>query len=344
MKKLFLVFFILLFAYPCFGASSRVLPTSYNESTYGDATRDYTSLATWEAATDTNLVTATAGEVLTCYDDSTTYDDRVTMAGATTSSAYFRVIRAVSGSRGTPTVGVRFEKLNNTVNTTPFIISEDYSSTQDIAVKSTTVTDGVVCNGIISSSNYTKILGCTVYDVTGTNIRACGIVFYGGATENVVANCFIDNTYGGDSNKTANIRFSVTAGTKTFYLYNNTITNCNYYGVEFNTVGGTTVCNTKNCVVQGNGTNIGALGSGALTHSQTTNVTSGVTFAADDYHLASTDTGAIDNGTDLSSDGTFAFDDDIDGDTRTGDWDVGCDEYEAEAGVTGHGMGMFFSY
>lgn len=55
--------------------------------------------------------------------------------------------------------------------------------------------------------------------------------------------------------------------------------------------------------------------------------------AGDDYHLASNDAGGIDKGTDLSGDGTFAFDDDIDGDTRSGTWDIGFDEYVA-AGVT----------
>ena len=60
--------------------------------------------------------------------------------------------------------------------------------------------------------------------------------------------------------------------------------------------------------------------------SQTTNATSGVTFAADGYHLDSTDTVAINNGTDLSADDVFAFDDDIDRGIRS-DWDIGCDEW-----------------
>jgi len=49
--------------------------------------------------------------------------------------------------------------------------------------------------------------------------------------------------------------------------------------------------------------------------------------ANDDFHLASTDdTGAKDYGTDLSSDPNLSFNDDIDGDTRSGTWDIGADE------------------
>jgi hypothetical protein len=53
-----------------------------------------------------------------------------------------------------------------------------------------------------------------------------------------------------------------------------------------------------------------------------------------DYHLDSSDTGAIDNGTDLSSDGDYSFSDDYDGDTRSGTWDIGADEYVGGGGTT----------
>ena len=57
-------------------------------------------------------------------------------------------------------------------------------------------------------------------------------------------------------------------------------------------------------------------------------VSTSLTFrdaAAYDYHLAATDTAAIDAGVDLSS----TFTDDIDGVTRTGTWDIGADQYAA---------------
>jgi hypothetical protein len=46
-----------------------------------------------------------------------------------------------------------------------------------------------------------------------------------------------------------------------------------------------------------------------------------------DFHLTSGDTGARDQGVDLSADPDLAFSDDIDGDVRGGTWDIGADEY-----------------
>ncbi|MCP4538693.1 MAG: hypothetical protein GY832_16285 [Chloroflexi bacterium] len=46
----------------------------------------------------------------------------------------------------------------------------------------------------------------------------------------------------------------------------------------------------------------------------------------DNFHLAATDTGARNYGTDLSTDAQIAFADDVDGDARTGGWDIGADE------------------
>lgn len=53
------------------------------------------------------------------------------------------------------------------------------------------------------------------------------------------------------------------------------------------------------------------------------------TKADPDLHLKSGSV-CIDSGVDLSSDPDLPFSDDIDGDTRTGTWDIGADEYVAE--------------
>jgi hypothetical protein len=55
-----------------------------------------------------------------------------------------------------------------------------------------------------------------------------------------------------------------------------------------------------------------------------------VDAASGDFHLGSTDTGAIDLGTDLSA-ATPAVTDDIDGVARSGTWDIGADEYASGA-------------
>jgi hypothetical protein len=52
-----------------------------------------------------------------------------------------------------------------------------------------------------------------------------------------------------------------------------------------------------------------------------------VNAASDNFHLAGSDTGARSRGVDLSSDSTYPFNTDIDGETRTGTWDIGPDQY-----------------
>lgn len=56
------------------------------------------------------------------------------------------------------------------------------------------------------------------------------------------------------------------------------------------------------------------------------------TSGSEDYHLSSTDTGALNFGVDLSADPNLAFNDDIDGQIRSGVWDIGADEYGAGSG------------
>lgn len=53
------------------------------------------------------------------------------------------------------------------------------------------------------------------------------------------------------------------------------------------------------------------------------------------FHLSSADASAKNMGTDLSSDSIFAFVADIDGETRSGSWDIGADEYGATNGEGG---------
>lgn len=127
-------------------------------------------------------------------------------------------------------------------------------------------------------------------------------------------------------------------------IYNCTFINC---GTSINHQGGTTT--VKNCLFTGCA--IDAAGSTGLsiTYSATSNDnTKGVPAATGnrhsqtftfvdaaglDFHLDATDAGAKGYGTDLSADAFIPFSDDIDGQTRTGAWDIGADQYVA-AGVT----------
>ena len=320
-----IIFLILLIPSSAFGLSSRVLPVSYDEYTYNSAGgADYTSLALFEADTDIDLVAAMKGKVLTCA--SGVHDDSVALSGATTNASYFRVIRAASKAKGTPTSGVRFVKII-TVDNYLFNIDETYDSVQDIAIKLTS-TNGSMAYAFCTAANYVSFIGCTAYDgytsgtAVGFRIAAVNPVY--------LINCLALNIDG--NTDSAGVMVGDNSGTnQNIYIYNSTVVECNYRGVYMTSqTGYTTTTYLKNSIIQSNGTNLYTNGAGTEVWSRTTNAARGVTFAADGYHLDSTDTVAINNGTDLSADDVFAFDDDIDRGIRS-DWDIGCDEFGSEA-------------
>ncbi len=59
-----------------------------------------------------------------------------------------------------------------------------------------------------------------------------------------------------------------------------------------------------------------------------------------DYRLAFDDGGARDFGDNLSADGIYAFDNDIDGNTRSAPWDIGCSEFVAAGGTAYSGTSV----
>jgi len=286
-------------------ASSRRLPASYNVKTYGNATRDYTVLATWEAATDNNLVTAAKGEVLECYDDSAQFVDQISLSGAITNSSYFRVVKPAigEGHDGTPNNGVNFIADINI----PFTVSESYSSFQDLIGRP----KAGWAVSFVGKGDYSNIVGCIsvggliTHDISGT-MRSFAI------------NCLVLDSNNG---------FSLNPNqTGIAFFYNCTAVDCNY---SFNGAeAGTSIA--KNCISCDNYADFEG------TWTKTTCYEGDATVfkdqANDDYHLAEADTTCRGNGTDLSSDAYYAFDDDIDGETRSA-WDIGADEYSG-AGVT----------
>ena len=344
MKRLFLIICLLLVPSVVMAASSRILPASYTEYTYDSAGggEDYTALATWEA--DTDIDVSSTGQVLTC--SSGIHNDAVILDGATTDSNGFRVIRAAEGARGTPTSGVRFVTASNgdaEIDFYTFICNENYFVFQDLAVKRTnTYYNSRGCAWYLRPDSGEKIycIGCTAYECGDTNgsnafgygFGAASVSSAGG--ESYFINCLAKDIVGNLATATCGFLVNVPSVyyNTTAYLYNCTSINSQKYGLIIRAdTDKTTTVYSKNCIFQDNTSgSIYTFGGGTYAHTQTTNATSGVTFAADGYHLASNDTGAIGNGTDLSADGVFAFTDDIDGETRD-DWDIGADEYVASS-------------
>ena len=297
----------------------------------------------------TSLATATLNSitfqngvspVLECYTGS--YADAITMAGTTANATYFRIIRPAPGNshNGTPGGGgVVFT--DNSVGT--IVAAEAYCSIQDlILTESKSLAVGTVW--CITGAANASYIG-NICKSTNADIGDAGGIFVSHpstgqkAINNLCYECKTQGIQTGGRNSITN------------YVYNNTVINCGTYGIRFQTNTGTTgVVVSTNNLCTGNGTDFAVFG-GTMTITQTYCVSYDATAddwggagnhtghtavgyvdaANDNWHLANTDTQAIDLGTDLSADGVFAFDDDIDKETRIGTWDIGFDEYISTA-------------
>jgi hypothetical protein len=123
------------------------------------------------------------------------------------------------------------------------------------------------------------------------------------------------------------------------YLYNNTINDCTrgFYAdgsdvlvVKNNIVQGSTDGFAGYAYAFGSDNNLSNVATDAPSPSYRSNLATTVSFtdpANGDFHLAPSDSGARDHGADLSSDPNLPFNHDIDGDERSGDWDIGADEW-----------------
>lgn len=129
-------------------------------------------------------------------------------------------------------------------------------------------------------------------------------------------------------------------------FYNNTIVNAGGDGFNADGDGTTDSLYQKNNLVYGSTGSDYSFGAGFSTTTQTTNASEDATspnvglrsrtfsfVSGSDFHLGSGDTGAKDQGTDLSGDAQKAFSTDIDGVARAGTWDVGADELTASGKV-----------
>lgn len=161
-------------------------------------------------------------------------------------------------------------------------------------------------------------------DYTGIQMRPSGV---GGASSvaynNIVRNC----------------NQGIVSDFVTAAVYNNTVIGSAYGYVEGDTDGMKVVNNLAS-----NASGIGFVGSfasgsnynaendgngGPGANHRTSQTFTFVNSGSNDYHLASSDAGAKDHGT--SDPGSGLYSTDVDGQTRSGTWDIGFDEYVAAA-------------
>jgi hypothetical protein len=277
--------------------------TTYDSD--GAEGKDYSVLATWEAATDTDHVVDKETDVLECY-SSQNHDDNVTLnlpgGAGDNSSSYFRIIRPATGEghNGTVSTGVTFDE---TDNAGCIYIDEPYSQIQDLIGRSnaSSAADTAVFKLL---EDHAAAIGCIVFDSENTHASYITDGIVGDAGKTVYAvNCLVYDL-------TDRVGFSAWSASTKLYVYN-CVSVDNNWGMWGSAINDGYF---KNCIFVSN-TTADWGGTAETLITCTAEGYTGVNFAnsgADDFHLA---TGAI-VGTDLSTDANYPFDDDIDGNKR----------------------------
>lgn len=320
---------------PAQAGTSRRLPLTYNETTV----YNYSGITSWLINTSYDMAAAQCGEVLNIAPGIYIMGGGLTFnAGAgKTNADYFRVIRTAPGyeERAILPLDYSYYQAGKIQ-----IVNEDYVGIYDLKIIGGGLCGPTSCAAVhIIDSEGIKIVGNVFPDIT-VNIecdwQSCRInhidtyrisrttgayvvnnIFYGGAPES-------------PHPQSGSIFFG--QGSEYLYLYNNTFTGCLQPGYFYFGSSPSVLCtnNIRYGNVSDDYTTYDTIGSGAYTI--TTEASSGIVFVdagGDDYHIMRSSTGAVNLGTDLSSDAVYPFNDDIDGDTRpSGEdmWDIGADE------------------
>jgi len=209
--------------------------------------------------------------------------------------------------------------------------------------------------GLFSREQHTVINGLQIVAPAGEG------VYFLEATNHTVKNCYLENrgvriagflSYGYVNVYNNIIHADVSDRSiliddaeTTAYVYSNTI----YSGVSVGIYASSGVTYAKNNIVEAT-SNYDYYGNGFHSDSdynvaEDTTTTGGsndkpsttCTFTNEaglDFHLDTSDTNCKDSGMDLSADENLSFSDDIDGDSRTGTWDIGADEIPEVVGDT----------
>lgn len=262
--------------------------------------------------------------VLECY-SSQTHNDSVVISSATVDASYFRIIRP-AGTRGVDWQGhsgipltdgsvVYFNKSGG-ADTVVFSIQEDYVQIQDLVIElDTSAAAGTVYGVFFNNSyDYMAAVGCMVLNGSTGGASMSG---FSGYDNHYFIDCLAHNITAGAGKGFRPLGVS--------YFYNCTATYCDR-GFDESSASNPIV---KNCISSHNATDwFGTWDTTTCTveNDEPTYVNSG----SDDFHLASGDTVAKGNGTNLDgsapeSESVYPFDDDIDGATIS-DWPIGFDE------------------
>lgn len=294
-------------------------------STIKSSGGDYSSLSAWEAAKQANIVTADEIQQAECYSFADT--TRVDIDGWTTDSTrYIRIYTPAAERPATPAWDAAKYTLTASFNGDGIIgVYEDYVRIEGIQVRNTDT--GTDAQGVIRANS------CVELRVSNCILRdgRYGLWAYSGATK-----CWNTIIYGGASGA-VNVNNAADC-----YLYSVS----SYGGADgFRIQSGTTTV-AKNCYARyypagwtkttcASEDTSGTSGLQSISYN-TTNFTN-VTGGSEDWALPS-GSALVNVGTNTSGDSApFDFVLDFSGDTRSGTWDIGADEYVAAGGTNPKG-------
>lgn len=245
----------------------------------------------------------------------------VTIDGWTTDSTHYIEIRTTGSALHDGKWNTSKYILSQTSGATTMLINEAYTRVIGLQIYNGRTTGNAIGLQITTGGDNSTVDRCIfkgfAAQTLGYNI---GLGLY-------VAGCVVKNCIAFDQlvNNAASAGF--------YFNANSTVLNATAYGCirGFNRAGGTitlTNCLAQACTDGFNGTFTATtcasdIASDLASGQTATGTVTFVDTGSDDYHLASNDTIALNAGTDLST----TFTTDIDGQTRSGTWDIGADEY-----------------
>jgi len=297
---------------------------------------DYTSLSAWEAARQAVLSAPELGEIDGDWSggaDTTV----VSIDGWTTSAANYISIYTTAAARHSgkwdatkyrleigdwENAFIYIAEANVRINGLQF---KTTGSGKEYGVRFHIAATGEACKWYMSNNIF--------YKGAGFLTTAVSFAPYDSGNSYTYNNIFIDVAVGIFSNDWSN---------SVHYIHNNTFHSNTTYGinryatgqiVSRNNLFKSNAIDTNNLTAANqdyNATNNASLGYTAQSHDRISQTFTFVDEVNDDFHLASNDAGARDYG--VSDPGSGLFSDDIDGQTRSGTWDIGADEYVAAGG------------
>ena len=298
---------------------------------------DYTSLASAEAGEQGNLVSLDRQLDIECYASAAPDTTQVMFDGWTTDSTrYIRVLTPLSERHDGKWNTSKYYMEHSTTGDPGGVLAcrEEYTIFEGLQIRNTKASPTEFNDCIYTEARITVIKCITRGGYYGINVSiansevrnsiAYGAVrggyvrgFAGGSA--AAYNCtFIGSQYG--LNTDASVNYPIA---KNVYAHGGTACYSNN--------GGANLLTKTNCMSSDTTATNNAGGGGATNCTNNiahdTNNFTNVTAGSEDYHIP-TGSALKDAGVDLSG----QFTDDIDGDTRSGTWDVGADEFTAGGG------------